>query len=183
MKVDKATKTDLTARVYPKTEAPTGTPAGKYLGVQIQGGKRRQKTIERAFRHIGVLRDDEWILPGRALNLDQYGNITKTVFKNILTGLKTRGSGYFIPPAGSGLARGVWKRPVVLESQRSRARTPGRTAARATRHNSIEMVLLFINPTNYPPKYEFDKVAEVFVERNLLRIWDDEFRRAMATAR
>jgi hypothetical protein len=58
--------------------------AAKYLMPQIRGGPRRPKGVENALRAHGLLRSDEYIVPGK-IKLDRYGNVPPGTWTKILS--------------------------------------------------------------------------------------------------
>ncbi|WP_246789267.1 hypothetical protein [Acetobacter nitrogenifigens] len=75
---------DLEAWVATRDYAPKGSPAIRYLGPQIRGGRRDMKGIERA---LSPLSGGQFILPGKDAPLDQYGNISRGVLVQIMSRL------------------------------------------------------------------------------------------------
>lgn len=110
--VKPATKRQMTAEVYFKDFAPKGTPAGKYLLTQIRGGRRPHTRWEKRLIHAGVMRVNEYAMPGKALKLNRYGNVPRGVYAKILAQLKIGDSG------------------IGNESRRSKAAQQRRGAAR-----------------------------------------------------
>jgi hypothetical protein len=64
--------------------AGQGTPAAKYLMPQITGGDRSAKGFEVKMRAVGILKQNEFIVPG-AVKLNQYGNVSAGLFTKILS--------------------------------------------------------------------------------------------------
>lgn len=84
--VRKATPQKLQAEVFIRDEAFKGTPPAQYLAPQVFGGDRRQKRSERWLeRYAGFPRF--WV-PGRGLQLDQFGNVPRGTIVRILSQLQ-----------------------------------------------------------------------------------------------
>jgi len=122
---ERATKETLTAEVYiPEVSTRGGTPKAKILAAQVRGGSRRAKGFELMLRRAGLMRSNEYAVPGRDTPLDNYGNVRRSLITRIVNQMGKRRRGgyrYFVPKPGSRLARGVWEemrgrkvRPVLL---------------------------------------------------------------------
>lgn len=81
-----ATKQRLVAQVLFK-EGFGSIPASRYLGPQVEGGRRAKKSHERALERAGILHPGEFCLPGQGINLDAYGNIPGSILTRILSDL------------------------------------------------------------------------------------------------
>lgn len=78
-----ATKTDLSAVVDYRYFG--GTPAERYLGPQVEGGARSHKSHEKRLIRAGVMKADEYAVPGQGIKLDAYGNIPGSTIERILS--------------------------------------------------------------------------------------------------
>jgi len=103
----KARKNNPQSVVFLADKIKSGTPAGKYLMPQIHGGGRRQKAMEVALKRRGLIGRNQYVVPGREMKLNKYGNITKAKAKKILDGLRAGGN-YFV--ARIGKVHAVWER-------------------------------------------------------------------------
>lgn len=81
-----ATKARLEARVWLKN-AYGSKP--HYLAPQIEGGDRPQKRFEARLRMLGYMRADERAVPGEAMPIDAYGNMSRGLIVKILSQLRT----------------------------------------------------------------------------------------------
>ncbi|MEM5449864.1 hypothetical protein [Paraburkholderia guartelaensis] len=86
-----ASPTKLVATVGFKDEAFKGTPATKYLLPQVEGGGRNVKRMESALRRIGLLRSNEFAVPGRGAKLDAYGNVARSQIVQVMSYLQAFG--------------------------------------------------------------------------------------------
>ncbi|MBX6427161.1 MAG: hypothetical protein IRZ09_14715 [Variibacter sp.] len=84
--VKPATKQDLAAIVHFK-EGFGSVPAWRYLGPQVAGGPRVHKSYERALIRAGVMRADEFTVPGAGARLDAHGNMRGGEITRILSQL------------------------------------------------------------------------------------------------
>lgn len=177
--VQMATKNDLRAKVYFRTFAAKGTPAGKYLQAQIFGGVRRQKGAERALARAGLMGNKGYFVPASGVKLNQYGNVPGSTIKAMLSDVsagnaeqtirkasagrskRRRSARYFVPRPGSKLQPGIWVRK-------------GKT---------IQPALLFVASASYQPRFRFDEVARASAIRRFPREFDQAMTRALATSR
>lgn len=161
------TKRDPHGEILARSWASKGTPAGKYLLPETLGGERHLKRFERA---LGFRTGEaEFTIPGRGAPLDQYGNITQGQINKILAAMgqagKTRkGETYFLAHSKrDGSLLGIWK--VV-----------------STGH--IEPVLIFSKEApHYNIRFRFGSVVMQSVNKNSPQVFDEELRKAIATAR
>jgi hypothetical protein len=100
LQVRPATKQRLQAELGFK-EGFGSVPAWKYLGPQVAGGPRKAKRFELALRAKGILRSNEFCVPGRGTQLDGYGNMNRGQIVRILSALG----------AASGAAQNTVRRP------------------------------------------------------------------------
>jgi hypothetical protein len=80
----------LVAEVWLRDEASKGTPPVKYLGPEVRGGSRREKSLEVRLRRVGLLGSDEWLVPSRTLGKDAFGNVPAGISKKILSQLQAQ---------------------------------------------------------------------------------------------
>lgn len=78
-----ATKSNLTAQLYVREHG--GTPAWKFLNPEIEGGSRRKKSFERRMERAGILGSDEFVVPGKGMQLDANGNMPGGIIERILS--------------------------------------------------------------------------------------------------
>lgn len=85
----------MSAGVYFKDDVAKGTPAGKYLGSTIRGGRRAQKTHEKLLARKGVIDQGQLLVPGPDMPLDAHGNVKGGVIVQMLSQLQAmRETGY-----------------------------------------------------------------------------------------
>jgi hypothetical protein len=166
--LQRATPANQQARVWFKDFAPKGTPAGKYLMPQVHGGDRSDKRFERSLQRAGYLSRGKQLAPASGIRgrLDQYGNVPRGIYTQILSQLRAgvdatqhqsiRSKRRNLKPGGiqyfygnpNGRGRGVWMRVAggrVLG---------GRFAS------SIVPVFLEQAPHHYRTRFAFFDVAE-----------------------
>lgn len=128
LRIEPATKDSLTARVMVKNQA-AGVAPENFLLPQVEGGGRKHKRAEAAMRYAGVLRSNQFAMPGAGLSLDAAGNVKGAEVRTILAALKNiRGGGtgkgkklandlFVGKPLGGDRPDGIWRR----EGKRLRA--------------------------------------------------------------
>ena len=86
LQVRPATKQNLSAELGFK-EGFGSIPAWKYLGPQVQGGTRRHKRFEILLIRTGIMRSNEFAMPGRGCPLDGSGNVSGAYITRLLSAL------------------------------------------------------------------------------------------------
>ena len=175
-----ATKDNLRTTVGIDDEAFKGIPPSKFLRAQIFGGARNAKRSEKALRHKGLLKADQYIVPGAGVRLDRYGNITAGTMTQILSVLQagvdptqyqTRTSrtknrtprAYFVGRPG-GKPLGVWER----------------YGAGARR---VRPILLFVSQPQYQKRLPFFEIADHVAQAEFPAQFRAALHQAIATAR
>ncbi len=172
LRIEPATKDSLRARVMVKNQAG-GVAPENYLQPEVEGGIRKHKRAENAMRYAGVLRADQYAMPGPALSLDAAGNVKGAEVQTILAALKGIRGGvgakgqragrgrklandlFVGKPKGGDRPDGIWRR----EGKRLRA------------------LFVFTSSTpDYSRRLDFDGV----VQRVALERFRPEFEKAVA---
>lgn len=175
----RATKANLEARVWLKDDF--GLRA-HYLMPQIEGGSRPLKRFESLLVQRGILGRDERIVPAAGARLDAYGNVSRGQIVQVLSqlsafnlsGLETNNAsnsrrsrakraavGYFVVRRGTTGGRGSWRGESKVQHLPS-----GIWARYAFAHgNAIKPVFLFVNRTNYRPRYQFHTIGQAVAAR------------------
>jgi hypothetical protein len=90
LRIQPATRQNLSARVFVKDDAPNnGTRPEDYLLPQVEGGGRNEKRFERAMRYAGLLPSGWRAMPGQAAPLDAAGNLKRGEIQRILTATRS----------------------------------------------------------------------------------------------
>jgi hypothetical protein len=174
--VKPARKTTLVARVGFKDLAVKGTPAGKYLLPQISGGRRRHKRFERALILAGVMRTNEYAVPGDDIRLNQYGNIPIGAITTMLSQLRASPD-----PGQNATGSSRSKR-----SRRGRAyfyRRGFRGVFVRTSRRAFTVFLKFVRLPRYRRRLRFPEIVQGTVRFRFPREFKLAMRQALRTAR
>lgn len=167
LKLTPATKRTLVAEVWFKDPGDKAITAGAkhYLTPQVYGGNRQMKRSE---KFLG-----SYYVPGGAIKLNKYGNVTSGQITKILSGLKlfsekgfsmnrtTKEGKYFtIKGKSSHLAPGVWER----------------------KRKGVSPVLIFTNNPNYTKRLAFFEIAQRTYKQNWKSIFEEALQQAIATS-
>lgn len=159
--VQPATKRDLKAVVLFK-EGFGSVPAWRYLGPQVMGGPRDKKSHERALERAGIIRSDEFCVPGKGVKLDAHGNISGSLITRMLSSL------------------GANPDPRSNTTERSKRRNPRRTNFFVLRDHgrapdgvyerkggrALIPTLIFVRQPRYDKRFPFYETADqVFKQR------------------
>lgn len=82
-----ATAETLESNVLVKDRASSGSSPAEYLSPQFSGGVRNIKKFEQALVNAGVMPSGYVTVPGRAAQLDGYGNVSRAQIVAVLTAL------------------------------------------------------------------------------------------------
>lgn len=110
-----AKRDDWNGKVFFRDFAPKGTAAGAYLDANIQGGSRKLKRSERHLKNKGFLDAGMYLVPGKDVKLNAFGNIPKGQVTKALSDVgaqfnpeqntkNTRKRFFWLPKAGRRLA-------------------------------------------------------------------------------
>lgn len=88
--VQPATKQRLMARVGLKDQifGKNGIAAADRFGHHFQGGGRVPKALEKYLRSVGLLGNDEFIVPGAGARLDAFGNMARGQVQQVISQLR-----------------------------------------------------------------------------------------------
>jgi hypothetical protein len=87
--VDKADKSGRPSRVRFEESSDGGTPSGRYLRPQIEGGPRPHTPFENRLIRSGLLTAGEFLVPGKYAERDSAGNLVAGQVTKILSDLGT----------------------------------------------------------------------------------------------
>lgn len=154
--ISPATKHELVARVFAKDVQ------NEYLLPQVEGGTRGFKTFEEKFASGS---DAKVALPGAAVKLNQYGNMSKAKILQIARDLNSSGNAkrfFKGVPKGSDLPDGIY--------------------ARVNNNTSIAPLMVFATEAVYKKRFDFSAIAKEEVtarfEQNMAAAWSQAIRTA-----
>lgn len=183
-----ATAADLQAGVGFKdasSGASSNTPATKYLGPNVSGGKRGVKRMELALQARGAMPTGTYAVPASGAKLDAYGNVSRGQVQQIISQLGAE--------LVSGHSRSLRRRPGETDAQwKARQRKafgkaggqyvavprqkgglkPGIYIAQARdfgrklglgRTGRLVPVFLFVRTVRYRPRYDFQGEAQQLI--------------------
>jgi hypothetical protein len=172
-----ATKKNLEAKVWIKDEYEynQGSPFINYLGPNIFGGGRNAKSSEKILRASGVLRGDMFTAHGKGAPLDQYGNIPRGKYLQMISGI------------------GAMRDRLDNITSRSRARNPRRAqyfilgnphlGIYSRQNGELKSILKFVKAPVYKKRLDFFGVGQRVIDENLKNETIIAIEQAMRTAR
>lgn len=188
--LQRATPSAQFARVWFKDFAPKGTAAGKYLMPQVEGGTRSDKRFERSLQRAGYLSAGKQLAPGSGASRDQYGNVRRSIYTQLLSQLhasadatqfqsarsrrtRARRAGavqfFYGNPGGKG--RGVWMR------------TTGGRVLGGRMLSTITPMFIEQRPHVYRPRFEFFAIAERITASRYATEFETAAEQTLKTAR
>lgn len=157
--VKPATKQDLTAAVLFKEDGFKTVPAWKYLGPEVEGGTRAHKSHELRLIRAGIMRKDEFAVPGQGAPLDRYGNLPGGAIERILSqlGAAEQWAGYTANATKKTLAKAKRKgigRYFVLRGTAARDGIYHRLTG-----TTIKPVIIFVKQPRYQKRLPYYEIA------------------------
>ncbi|MEN5162590.1 hypothetical protein [Achromobacter kerstersii] len=202
LRVSRATKENLSARIDYRDATAKGIGADRYLSPQVLGGARRHKRSERALQRSG-LPAGSFLMPAAGAELDAYGNMSRGQTVRLLSYFEAFGEqGYRANASAKSRAR-IAQVSTSKEGYRKingvqyfishgkgsmsgnrRQHLPAGVWRKTGMHGAdVKPVLLAIDQPTYTPRLPFYETAsEVYGERfdaEFSTAWDA----ALATAR
>lgn len=172
--VKPATKRDLVAEVNFK-DGFGSVPAWRYLGPQVEGGARVHKAHELRLIRAGIMRADEFAVPGSETKLDAFGNMSGSAIERILSqlGAAEQKAGYQANQTAKSRVRAKKKgtgRYFLLRpgagGRADRKVAPG-IYYRAGLRDMVP-VIMFVRPPRYQKRFPFYERAQVVFDRKLV---------------
>ena len=184
MLIDWAKKRQLVARVWFKDVSVLENTAEKYLNPQVTGGPRNPKASEQMMRRKGMLGKNQFLVPGSAAKLDQYGNIRTAQMTRVLSGIRAYGEEGYIANATRSrrsLRKGNSQRYFFGEIDGEKAIWERKRSAFG---DGIAPVLLVVDGApRYKVRFPFFKVAENTFKAHSPREMRQAMGQAIKTAR
>ena len=184
----KATKNRPVAEVLIRDEAFKGTPPAKYLLPQVEGGSRRPKRAERALQRVGVLPQDQFVVPGKGAKLDAHGNVPGAQITAILSAMRAQQDPYQHVTAES-----------MKRRRAKRKRRGGEYFAVKKPHGKLQpgiyeridtgfgsgvrSVLFFVKAVSYRARYDIFGMARKIYDSLYGFHFDRELRKAVETSK
>lgn len=174
-----ATKQKFEARVWIKDEADGAAPATRWLTPEVYGGERSHKRSEGLLRARGILPDGKFIVPGKGMKLDSYGNISRGQLQKVLSGLGAQGD-RLQNSTDSKRSIGNRTRYFVMR----RGREPIGIAERTgTKRANVQILIAFTSKPGYAKALDFFGIGEREAEAQLPIQFAKAFDRALASRR
>jgi hypothetical protein len=184
-KVTKADKTNLTATVALRTDAPNGgTQYDKALAHLFTGGPRKYKKLEGWLRAKRLLPAGLTVAPGAGMPLDGYGNMRRAALTEMLGVIGTQlGNLRVYRRTGAGKAQKAVGYFVILPGSKG-SRHPGIYKRIETGSSStITPMVLYVDPVNYRKFIDLEKLGREVVAKTFQPAFDAELDKALANAR
>jgi hypothetical protein len=145
------------------------------IAPQVFGGERRVKKSELQLRRLGALPTDKFIAASQSAFTDAYGNIPRSVMKDILSDLQAHPD--FIGPRRR--KTGSKSRYFVM----MQGTTPVGIAERYDNRNARQVLAFVSRPSYQAKRFDFYSVANAVIYRAWKVNFRRRFREAMATAK
>lgn len=187
-----ATKKKLIAEVTFRDAFGKGTAARDYLSPLVYGGDRKLKAFERSLQKTGLLPAGYAAMPGKAAEIDGFGNMSRGQIVQILSYFKAfgeqgyranitdkkrdamaagnkrnRGVSYFVGRPGNGkLPLGVWKKTSF-----------------GGLGSSVKPIIIFTKKPRYAARLNVPGIAQRIVEARFPVELEAAVKQALATRR
>lgn len=178
-----ATHDQPDAKVFVSDDAAKGISPRKYLLAEIEGGARGLKRGEKSLIRAGMMGGDQHMLPGKAMMLNQFGNIPGPTMTKILSRIAAFGEQGYRANASEAVKKRLKRQKLAVASTRTDMFVAHAKDGRALGvyqimgRGVVEPVLAFVNKT---PVYKtrFDFHGAVF--RSVAEKWPTHMAKAMA---
>lgn len=202
LRIARADRQSLTARVAFRDATGKGIAADKYLGPQVYGGGRSKKRFEAAMDRTGMTAN-RYLVPGAGAVLDAYGNPSRGQIVQLLSYFQAMGeTGYRANTSAAGKKRlakfgrteSGYKKIGGVQYFISRgkgAQANGRTQPldagiwrkTGTHGADVKPVFLFVDQPQYQPALPFYETAEEVFASTFDDNYDTALEAAIRTAR
>lgn len=175
--VVKAEKNGRPAQVYFEDAGAKGTPAGRYLRPQMEGGGRGHTPFERRMIRGGWIQNDEFLVPGKYADRNAAGDVNPGQVTKILSDLGTVETA--IKGVGSrNRGKRAGERYQVL-------RNVGGAPSGIYRLDGAKRLLCFliVRQPQYRARFDFKTVAQQTVQREFARAFRENLARAVKSSR
>jgi hypothetical protein len=148
-------------------EAPNkGIPPAVFLSPQIKGGPRRHKSFERALITRGLMKPEQFAVPGAFAPLDAHGNVGGSFITRILSDLQAFGeSGHGVNRKGRRTGRR--KRNYFFVPRPGHTLRPG--VYLHLPNGLVGLVFAFVRQPSYAKRFDFYGVGQRAYERRAAR--------------
>jgi hypothetical protein len=172
-----ATKQILVAVVEFK-EGFNSIPAWRYLGPQIEGGHRKKKSHERALERVGILKAEEYVVPGGGARLDAHGNMRGGDITRILSqlGAAEHHAGYSANMTKRSRSRNVRRAGGTYFVIRDHASLPNGIYQRKG-SKEISGVMMFVSRPVYDKRLPWAETAKRTVQQRFAMRFREGIRR------
>lgn len=205
--VTPAKKTNMEAKVFMKDREMGGKniqAMADIIGHHFSGGTRNRKALENLLISFNFMQRGEFIRPGNAAKLDQYGNISRGQIQQIISQLKIVRSGFDNSPTSSKRSRRnvaktgkiFWsygregtKKPLVDKAtgiQYGYTVGAGSKLAKGawvSDGKTVKPLLIVIKSATYRRRFDLQKIAQSAVDIYFKEEFDRAYQQALATAR
>ncbi len=165
----------VVAEVRWREFAGKGVPAWKYLQPEIEGGFRRRKSHELRLIQAGIMRSNEFAVPGASIQLDAHGNMPPQLITQILAQV---GAAFdpFSRATPRSRAKHATQGGAIYFARRQRGAPAGIYQRLAGRR--IIPVIMFVRAPSYHERLDAygraREVANTEMHANFERIWIEQ---------
>lgn len=185
-RVDRSSKSNLTASVMLRTDAPEGgTPYSKALGHLFTGGTRDWKKLEGYLRGRKLMPSGLMVVPGPGITLDGRGNIPKRVLSEMLGVVSAPQTNLRVyRRTGAGKAQKAVGYFVALPGSRASKLQPGIYKRIETGSSSkVVPMVLYVRPGNWRKFIDLQAIGNEVVGKTFAVNFTKEFEAAMRSAK
>ena len=160
----------LIIKIGIKDFAGKGTSAAEYLSAQIEGGTRAQKRSEKQLnRQVVGFGTSNYIMPGKGLKLNKYGNVTQGKMTQILSAISAfTETGYNANKTKDSIKKNPNqdKYFVITKGSNSHLK-PGVYYRRGKGGKKIVPVLIFTDSPRYSKRFHYFELAVKFYQEKI----------------
>jgi hypothetical protein len=180
-----STKQNLQAMVYVKDQSAGGKSRSlaETLSHEFSGGTRTRKRLELWLERAGYISGNEFVVPGAAAKLDQYGNMSRGQIQQILSQLSAGSDPTAFKSKSVRSKRNVAKTGGIFWSRGGKLPRGAWLRYSFAAGGAVKPVLLVISSPIYKRRVNLPEITRRVVARNFDREFKKAFEFAMSTAR
>lgn len=187
LRIRPATKQKIEAEVFLKSWEVGGKnlrSMEEMIGQQFIGGSRLRKRMEEAFTRAGLITAGEFLVPGPDAKLDQYGNLSRGQTQQIYAALRLFWDRYQNPTNSTRSRRHAKAAGRMFWSAGPNSPAKRRRGVWSVDGQDTPKLIMIVLPSVlYRRRINMPEIAQRVIDLRFKAIFNEEFAKALASAR